>query len=74
VSARLGLALALLVALAASACVAVAGALAFGLGNRELAGRVTRDWYERRSPQHRKFEPTTFHAEDEHEPLEEPKH
>jgi len=26
---------------------AVAGALAFGLGNRELAGRVTRDWYER---------------------------
>src|SRR6478672_6285989 len=58
----------------ALAAMAVAGALAFGLGNRELAGRVTRDWYERRSPQHRKFEPTTFHAEDEHEPLEEPKH
>jgi len=58
----------------ALSALAVAGALAFGLGNRELAGRVTRDWYERRSPQHRKFEPTTFHAEDEHEPLEEPKH
>src|SRR5690606_15024545 len=28
--------------------VAVAAALAFGWGNRELAGRVTRDWYERR--------------------------
>ena len=29
----------------ALAAMAVAGALAFGLGNRELAGRVTRDWY-----------------------------
>ncbi len=27
---------------------AVAGAIAFGLGNRELAGRVTREWYDRR--------------------------
>ena len=27
---------------------AVAAAIAFGLGNRELAGRVMRDWYERR--------------------------
>src|SRR6185295_17322256 len=28
---------------------ALAGALAFGLGNRELAARVTREWYERRA-------------------------
>ncbi|HVJ15554.1 MAG TPA: hypothetical protein VM686_08935 [Polyangiaceae bacterium] len=28
---------------------AVAGAVAFGLGNRELAGRITQDWYERQS-------------------------
>lgn len=28
--------------------IAVAGAVAFGLGNRELAGQITRDWYERR--------------------------
>jgi hypothetical protein len=27
--------------------VALAMALAFGLGNRELAGEVTREWYER---------------------------
>jgi hypothetical protein len=27
--------------------IALAGALAFGLGNRELAGEITRDWYER---------------------------
>jgi hypothetical protein len=27
--------------------VALASALAFGLGNRELAGEITRDWYER---------------------------
>jgi hypothetical protein len=27
--------------------VALAGALAFGLGNRELAGEVTREWYDR---------------------------
>ena len=41
------------------AAMAVAGALAFGLGNRELAGRVTRDWYERRSaPRYRKYEPS----------------
>ena len=32
----------------ALSAMAIAGALAFGLGNRELAGRVTRDWYERR--------------------------
>jgi hypothetical protein len=29
--------------------IAVAGAVAFGLGNRELAGRITREWYERRT-------------------------
>ncbi len=52
---------------------AVAGALAFGLGNRELAGRVTRDWYESRGPRYRKYE-TTFRAEEEHEPFVEPKH
>jgi hypothetical protein len=28
--------------------IAVAGAVAFGLGNRELAGSITRQWYERR--------------------------
>jgi len=38
---------------------AVAGALSFGLGNRELAGRVTRDWYERRRPTYRRYDPTT---------------
>src|SRR5947207_7437615 len=27
--------------------IALAGAVAFGLGNRELAGEITRDWYER---------------------------
>jgi len=27
---------------------AIAAAIAFGWGNRELAGRITRDWYERR--------------------------
>jgi hypothetical protein len=37
---------------------AVAAALAFGLGNRELAGRMTRDWYERRGPRYRQYEPT----------------
>ncbi len=30
------------------AAVAVAGAIAFGLGNRELAGQIMHDWYERR--------------------------
>lgn len=39
---------------------AVAGALAFGLGNRELAGRVTREWYARRADDRRRYqEPTT---------------
>jgi small-conductance mechanosensitive channel len=31
------------------AAIAVAGAVAFGLGNRDLAGQMMRDWYERRS-------------------------
>jgi small-conductance mechanosensitive channel len=31
------------------AAIAVAGAVAFGLGNRDLAGEMMRDWYERRS-------------------------
>jgi small-conductance mechanosensitive channel len=30
------------------AAIAIAGAVAFGLGNRELAGRIMNDWYERR--------------------------
>lgn len=38
---------------AAIAAMALAGAVAFGLGNRELAGRITREWYERRGAQHR---------------------
>jgi hypothetical protein len=36
---------------AAIAAMALAGAVAFGLGNRELAGRITREWYERRGSQ-----------------------
>jgi hypothetical protein len=28
--------------------ISIAAAVAFGLGNRELAGRIMRDWYERR--------------------------
>jgi hypothetical protein len=39
--------------------VAVAGALSFGLGNRELAGRITRDWYEQRRAPDRPFDPAT---------------
>jgi hypothetical protein len=38
---------------------AVAGAISFGLGNRELAGRITRDWYERRRSTYRPFQPTS---------------
>ncbi|HEY7374413.1 MAG TPA: hypothetical protein VIF57_19775 [Polyangia bacterium] len=45
--------------------IAVAGALSFGLGNRELAGRITRDWYEQRRPTYRRFEPTTTSREEE---------
>jgi hypothetical protein len=32
----------------AIAAMALASAVAFGLGNRELAGRITREWYEHR--------------------------
>ena len=33
------------------AAVAVAGAIAFGFGNRELAGQIMHEWYERRGAQ-----------------------
>lgn len=36
--------------------VALAMALAFGLGNRELAGEVTREWYERVRAERRTIE------------------
>jgi hypothetical protein len=50
----------------ALSAMAVAGALAFGLGNRELAGRVTRDWYERRgAPRFRSFDPSNEHESHE---------
>jgi len=59
----------------ALAAMAVAGALAFGLGNRELAGRVTRDWYERRGPRYRRYDPAgREHQEEEQERLVDPKH
>jgi hypothetical protein len=48
----------------ALAGMAIAAALAFGLGNRDLAGRVTREWYERRGPQYRGYEPTRTGAEE----------
>lgn len=57
----------------ALSAMAVAAALAFGLGNRELAGRVTRDWYERRGVRYRQYEPAAD-AEEEPEPLVDPKH
>ena len=47
--------------------IAVAGALSFGLGNRELAGRITRDWYERRPPAYRHFEPPATTSREEEE-------
>jgi hypothetical protein len=60
---------------------AVAGALAFGLGNRELAGRVTRDWYERLSaPRYPGFDagardrPGIEERDDEDQPLDIPPH
>jgi len=39
--------------------VALGMALAFGLGNRELAGEITREWYERLSAQRRAIERET---------------
>jgi len=55
------------------AAMAVAGALAFGLGNRELAGRVTRDWYERRGPRYRRYAPAS-REDEQHERLVDPHH
>jgi hypothetical protein len=52
----------------ALAGMAIAAALAFGLGNRELAGRVTREWYEQRGPHYRSFEPTRTEEERRSEP------
>jgi hypothetical protein len=40
------------------AALAVAGALAFGLGNRDLAGRITREWYARRGGGLRHYDST----------------
>jgi hypothetical protein len=57
----------------ALAAMAVAGALAFGLGNRELAGRVTRDWYERRAgPRYRRYAPASREREHEERDYDEP--
>jgi hypothetical protein len=45
---------------------AIAGALSFGLGNRELAGRITRDWYEHRRPTtYQSFESTSTLSRDQ---------
>jgi hypothetical protein len=55
---------------------AVAAAVAFGIGNRELAGRVTREWYERhRAPLRREPLPTEQPVEGgEFYPPVEPQH
>ena len=44
---------------------AVAAAIAFGWGNRELAGRITRDWYERRGDGYRAAGGAGYRAEEE---------
>jgi len=54
--------------------VALAGALAFGLGNRELAGEVTREWYNRYRAEREAHERATEHAHlaeeiEEHDPV-----
>jgi len=46
--------------------IAVAGAVAFGLGNRELAARVTREWYERRVAGYLPEEPHEMTEEETH--------
>jgi len=46
--------------------IALAMALAFGLGNRELAGEVTREWYE----QYRAERDDALRREREHEAKE----
>ena len=43
--------------------VALGMALAFGLGNRELAGEITREWYERLSAQRKAIERETAERE-----------
>lgn len=65
----------------AISAMAIAGALAFGLGNRELAGRVTRDWYERLSgPRYRRYDSATGdrpgieERDDDDRPLDIPPH
>lgn len=61
----------------ALSAMAVAAALAFGLGNRELAGRVTRDWYEQRGPRYRRYEPSGLESplrREPEDPLSYPKH
>jgi hypothetical protein len=57
----------------ALAAMAVAGALAFGLGNRELAGRVTRDWYERRGARYRRYASASREDEEQEGPVD-PQH
>jgi hypothetical protein len=47
--------------------VALAMALAFGLGNRELAGEVTRDWYARYKAEREAIERETAEREQEEE-------
>ncbi len=56
---------------AAIGAMAVAGALAFGLGNRELAGRVTSEWYARRGSGLRRMDASSMRATtlDEHRGL-----
>jgi hypothetical protein len=43
--------------------VALALALSFGLGNRELAGEITREWYERYRAERERLEKDTADAE-----------
>jgi hypothetical protein len=44
---------------------ALGGALAFGLGNRELAARVTREWYDRRANAYAPEEPRVVTQEEQ---------
>jgi hypothetical protein len=70
---QLGIASAIVtIAFTALICaMAVAGALAFGLGNRELAGRITRDWYEHRGARYRRYEPPSVEGPPRRESTEE---
>lgn len=49
------------------AALSIAAAVAFGLGNRELAGRITRDWYDRRRSERGRVR--TFTADEGPSPL-----